>query len=235
MFNESVFSDFVPPVLDDIKAVFFDLDGSLVDSMWIWGSIDDDYLSEFGIERPSDLQSDIEGMSVVETALYFKERFDISESVEEIIGIWNDMALEKYTNEVFVKEGGLEFLEYCITRKIRLGVCSSNSRKLLDTVLKKRGIYDYFDVIISGEDVNRGKPDPECYLKAAELVNVDPHNCLVFEDLLRGIEAGRAAGMVTCAVEDDYSKDQWFEKVRSADYCISDYHCIINQNVKKSC
>lgn len=235
MNNEEVLNGFVPPVLDDIQAIFFDLDGSLVDSMWIWGSIDDDYLGGFGIERPADLQSQIEGMSVVETALYFKQRFDLTGSVEDIIGIWNDMALDKYTNEVFVKEGGLEFLDHCRSRNIKLGVCSSNSRKLLDTVLKKRGIYDYFDVIISGEDVKKGKPDPECYLTAAKRVNVDPRNCLVFEDLVRGIEAGKAAGMTTCAVEDDYSESQWDEKVKIADYCIADYHCIIDEDVKKSC
>ncbi|MCR4787917.1 MAG: HAD family phosphatase [Lachnospiraceae bacterium] len=227
MINDKVVTGYNPPDLKDIKAVFFDLDGSLVDSMWIWGSIDDEYLSRFGIKRPADLQSKIEGMSVVETALYFKERFSIKESPEDIIKMWNDMAFDKYANEVFVKEGGIEFLDYCSENGIRLGICSSNSKKLLQTVLKKHDIYDLFDVVISGEDVNKGKPDPECYLSAADKVGVDPRYCLVFEDLVRGIEAGKAAGMKTCAVRDDYSEKQWDEKVECADYCISDYHDIL--------
>ena len=60
-------------MLDNIKAVIFDLDGSLVDSMWLWKDIDIEYLSRFGIEMPLDLQSQIEGMSFNETAVYFKE------------------------------------------------------------------------------------------------------------------------------------------------------------------
>ena len=220
-----------PPLLDDIKAVFFDLDGSLVDSMWIWGSIDDDYLSEYGIDKPLDLQSDIEGMSVVETAVYFQNRFHIDEPVEVMIGRWNDMAFDKYANEVLVKEGGLEFIKYCTDQGIKLGICSSNSRKLLETVLKKHGIFDFFDVIISGEDVCKGKPEPECYLNAARQVGVPVQNCLVFEDLVKGIEAGNRAGMITCAVEDDYSNDQWEEKVKNSDYCIRDYHSILNAYV----
>ena len=220
-----------PPVMDDIKAVFFDLDGSLVDSMWIWGDVDIDYLAKFGIERPDDLQRNIEGMSVVETALYFKKRFNISDSVEHMISVWNDMAFDKYMNDVFVKEGGLEFIDYCVKNNIKLGVCSSNSKTLLNAVLEKNGILDRFDIIVSGEDVNRGKPDPECYLKAAGYVNVEPSQCLVFEDLVKGIEAGNAAGMITCAVEDEYSRPQLEEKIRSADYFIFDYRSILRENV----
>ncbi|MCR4989852.1 MAG: HAD family phosphatase [Lachnospiraceae bacterium] len=219
--------DINAPSLDGVKAVFFDLDGSLVDSMWIWGAIDIEYLSQFGLEKPDDLQSKIEGQSVVETARYFQERFNINDPVEVMIDRWNEMAFDKYTNDVFVKEGGVEFLKYCFDKGIKLGVCSSNSKTLLFQVLKKRGIFDYFDIIISGEDVEKGKPDPECYLKAASFVGVRPENCLVFEDLVKGIDAGNAAGMITCAVEDEYSVPQRDEKIKAADHYITDYWCIL--------
>ena len=69
-------------MLEKIDAVIFDLDGSLVDSMWIWAQIDLEYLGKFGIALPESLQADIEGMSFSETAGYFKNRFGLADSVE---------------------------------------------------------------------------------------------------------------------------------------------------------
>ena len=83
-----------------VEAVIFDLDGTLVDSMWMWESIDAEFLGSRGIEVPGDLQSAIEGMSYTENALYFKNRFDLPESVEELKGIWDEMALETYRRRV---------------------------------------------------------------------------------------------------------------------------------------
>ena len=99
-------------MLKNINAVIFDLDGTLVDSMWMWKAIDVEYLSRFGIELPEDLQREIEGMSFSETAVYFKERFQLEPSVEEIKDTWNEMAYEKYANEVPLKQGALKFLKY---------------------------------------------------------------------------------------------------------------------------
>ena len=97
-------------MLRNIDAVIFDMDGSLVDSMWMWRSIDIEYLGRYGIPLPESLQADIEGMSFGETALYFKEHFPIPDSVEEIMQTWNRMAWDKYCYEVPLKEGIPEFL-----------------------------------------------------------------------------------------------------------------------------
>ncbi len=75
-----------------IKAAIFDLDGSMVDSMWLWRSIDIEYLGRFGIPLPEQLQADIEGMSFSETAAYFKKRFALSDDLEQIKADWNRMA-----------------------------------------------------------------------------------------------------------------------------------------------
>ena len=109
-------------MLKDIKAVLFDLDGSLVDSMWLWRDIDIEYLARFGVELPEDLQSCIEGMSFSETAAYIKERFQIPVSVEDMKRDWNTMALDKYSHEVPLKGGAEQFLNYCKERNIKLGI-----------------------------------------------------------------------------------------------------------------
>ena len=99
--------------LDDFEAVIFDLDGSLVDSMWMWKAIDIEYLGGFGIQAPKDLQKEIGGRSFVETAIYFKERFGLSDSIEKIGDDWNRMAFDKYTHEVPLKNGADRFLAMC--------------------------------------------------------------------------------------------------------------------------
>ena len=95
------------------KAVIFDLDGTLVDSMWMWKAIDIEYLGRYGIALPENLQEQIEGMSFSETAEFFKERFRIPDPIQQIKNDWNAMAWEKYSHEVPLKEGVYEFLTHC--------------------------------------------------------------------------------------------------------------------------
>ncbi len=210
-------------MLQDIDAVIFDMDGSLVDSMWMWRAIDIEYLGRFGIPLPEDLQSGIEGMSFGETALYFKEHFSIPDSVETIMETWNHMAWDKYMYEVPMKQGIPEFLEGCREQGILLGIATSNSRKLVENVAAVHNLREYFTSIITGSEVERGKPAPDIYLAVAKQLKVAPERCLVFEDIVAGILAGKNAGMRVCAVEDNYSRHDRERKIQLADYYIEDY------------
>ena len=201
-----------------IEAVIFDLDGSMVDSMWMWRAIDIEYLGKFGITLPENLQACIEGMSFSETAVYFKERFDLPDDLDTIKADWNRMAWDKYTYEVPVKDGVTELLQYCMDHGIKVGIATSNSRELVENVVKARHLEQYFDCIMTGCDVAKGKPAPDIYLAVAKELNVSPENCLVFEDIIPGIQAGKAAGMRVCAVYDKYSEHQDAEKRTLADY-----------------
>mgnify|MGYP001116681816 CR=1 FL=1 len=83
-------------ILDGKKAIIFDLDGTLVDSMWMWKRIDIEFLARYGHECPPGLQRVIEGMSFSETAVYFKERFQLPLTLEEIKEAWTEMSIDKY-------------------------------------------------------------------------------------------------------------------------------------------
>lgn len=216
-------------MLNNIKAVLFDLDGTLVDSMWMWKDIDIEYLGRRGLELPPELQKDIEGMSLTETAIYFKTRFKISDSLEEIKKEWMDMARDKYCHEVCLKPGAKEFLEYLKERGIRTGIASANGMELVQAVLAAQGVSGYLDSVHTCCDVERGKPHPDIYLLVAKELGVVPEECLVFEDIPMGLLAGRRAGMKTCAVEDKFSRDQVKEKCRLADYYIQDYYDILQE------
>lgn len=216
-------------MLENIKAVLFDLDGTLVDSMWMWKDIDIEYLGKRGFDLPGELQKDIEGMSLTETATYFKNRFELPESLEEIKKEWMDMARDKYCHQVPLKPGAKEFLLYLKEHQIRTGIASSNGIELVHAVLQAQGVDQYLDSVHTCCDVKRGKPYPDIYLLVAEELDVKSEECLVFEDIPMGILAGKRAGMRTCAVEDVFSRDQMNEKRRLADYYIQDYYDVLQE------
>lgn len=220
-------------MLNNIEAVIFDLDGTLVDSMWMWREIDVEYLSQFDIEVPSDLQQAVEGMSFSETAQYFKERFNLPDPVEVIKMEWNKMAWDKYGNEVPLKKGVIEFLEELRSRGIKTGIATSNSKELVEHVLKSLNITEYFDSVRTSCEAKKGKPAPDIYLLVADDLQVDPKDCLVFEDLALGIMAGKGAGMRVCTVFDPYSEDDRDRKRKLADYYIDTYFDIFEDKVEK--
>jgi len=215
-------------MLKGIDAVIFDLDGTLVDSMWMWESIDREYLGSFGLVLPTDLQGMIEGMSFSETAIYFKERFDLPDSVDQIKSDWNQIAWEKYANEVPVKEGVIQLLEHLKQEGIPAGIATSNSRELVDLIIEKHQMQDYFASIRTSCEVAKGKPSPDIYLLVAQDLGADPNRCLVFEDVLQGVMAGKNANMKVCAVYDKFSENVQDEKIRLADYFIYSIDEVLN-------
>ena len=217
-------------MLQGKQAILFDLDGSLVDSMWVWKSIDIEYLGRFGLTIPEDLQKCIEGMSFSETAVYFKERFSLPCTLDEIKADWNQMAWDNYRTKVMLKPGAEELLKYSKEHGIKLGIATSNSREIVEMTMRERGVIDYFSCIMTGCDAKKGKPAPDVYLMAAEQLDVEPSKCLVFEDIPNGITAGKNAGMTTCAVYDDFSKHMDDEKKKLADYYINGYEEITANN-----
>jgi HAD superfamily hydrolase (TIGR01509 family) len=215
-------------MLKNIDAVIFDLDGTLVDSMWMWESIDREYLGRFGLVLPTDLQGMIEGMSFSETAIYFKERFDLPDSVDQIKSDWNQIAWEKYANEVPVKEGVIQLLKHLKQEGIPAGIATSNSRELVDLIVEKHQMQDYFASIRTSCEVAKGKPSPDIYLLVAQDLGADPNRCLVFEDVLQGVMAGKNANMKVCAVYDKFSEKVQDEKIKLADYFIYSINEVLN-------
>ncbi len=155
-------------MLNDINGVIFDMDGTLIDSMWVWSKIDTDFLSKRGFTPPGNLKSEIEHLTFIECAEYFKKNFSIDGTIEDIIEEWNDMAEYEYEHNIKLKPGAEAFLKLLKTLNIKVGIATSNSSYLIEKVLKNNGIYDYFDAITTVDEVNRGKNFPDIYLLAAE-------------------------------------------------------------------
>lgn len=216
-------------MLNNIKAAIFDLDGTLVDSMWVWDKIDIDFLKSKGFDVPDDLRPAIEHLSFDETARYFKERFNLTDSIDEIKDTWNNMAYSEYAHNVPLKPYARQLLAILKANGIKLALATSNSNLLLESVLKKHNIYHFFDVIVRTDEVEKGKDFPDVYLLAAERLKIHPQNCMVFEDILPAMSGAKLAKMNVVGVYDEFSAGQCDEIKSVCDLFITTFECLIPQ------
>lgn len=217
-------------MLNNIEALIFDLDGTMIDSMRVWKDIDDDYIEKYHLTAPDDFHEGMEGLSYTETAEYFLKVFPtLPKTVEELKAEWYEMALYKYSHEMELKDGLEELIRFVRAQGVRIGIATSNDRKLVEACLCGMGVTELVDTISTSCEVKKGKPAPDVYLRAAEVLGVLPAKCLVFEDVPMGIMAGKNAGMRVCAVDDWFSAAQIQRKKELADYYINNYNEIKNQ------
>lgn len=221
-------------MLTNKKAVIFDMDGTLIDSSWVWKTVDDIYIEKYHIEKPDDFHSIMEGMSYTEVATYFRDAFHLPLTVEEIKAEWLEMTMDLYRDKVKLKEGVVEILQHLEQQGIKMGVATSSARELVEAVLKNRGIYHYFQSICTSCEVNAGKPAPDVYLKVAQELEIEPQFCLVFEDVPKGVQAGKNAGMTVSAIEDDSNIGQREQLQYLADYYIKNYFEVLHNTYTRS-
>lgn len=214
----------------NIKAAIFDLDGTLINSMSLWDQIDIDYLTSKNIPVPDDLNDEISHLSFNQVAVYFKERFKLEDSLDDIKNTWNTMAYNHYSSDITLKDGVVEFLDFLKKSNIKIGLATSNSTELLEASLKFNKIYDYFDAITITDEVSIGKHEPDVYLLAAKKLNVKPEECIVFEDILPAVKGAKKAGMKVIAVEDECSVLDKDDIIKNSDEFINDFRVLIPQD-----
>jgi len=207
----------------EYKAYIFDLDGTLLDSMGVWGQIDIDFLAKRGISLPPDYMEAIAPMTFYETAAYTINRFALPQSVEDLTREWNEMAAYAYGNTVQMKPNAKEYLIKLRERGAKLAVATSLSAELCAPVLRNNGIDNFFDVICRTDEAGHGKSRPDVFLLAAKKTGVSARDCLVFEDLFEAVKSAKNAGFSVCAVYDKTSENYWEQIKASADYAIADF------------
>ena len=209
--------------LKNIEGAVFDLDGTLLDSSWVWEKVDEKFLGYRGFQVPDDYVDEISPLGAERAAVYTIERFGLYEDKDDIVREWIEMAKKEYATEVVCKPYAKEFLEELHKLNIKMAVATSSDRELFMKTLEREGILKYFQKIVTVDEVERGKGYPDIYEEAARRIKVNPHKCLVFEDILAGVTGASLGEFNVVAVFDEKSKHNW-EKIKSiSKYSINDY------------
>ena len=209
--------------LKNIEGAVFDLDGTLLDSSWVWEKVDEKFLGDRGFQVPDDYVDEISPLGAERAAVYTIERFGLNEDKDDIVREWIEMAKKEYATEVVCKPYAKEFLEELHKLNIKMAVATSSDRELFMKTLEREGILKYFQKIVTVDEVERGKGYPDIYEEAARRIKVNPHKCLVFEDILAGVTGASLGEFNVVAVFDEKSKHNW-EKIKSiSKYSINDY------------
>lgn len=216
VYNKSIAKKKEPKMLkiENYESIIFDFDGTLVDSMDLWHRIDVLYLRRHNQSCPKDLSYDIAGKSFTETAKYFKERFNLPDSVDDIIAEWIEMSHNEYLEHILFKPGAIAFINQLKANGQKLAIATSNNRQITSDYLKKHNLLAPFGALCFTNEIGVGKPHPAVFLKAAELLCTPTDGCLVFEDTLEGIQGAKAAGMDVIAVADLWQGEH-LKKIKS--------------------
>ena len=207
----------------DIKAVIFDLDGTLLDSCKVWWEVDQNFFKKRGREVPQDYGKIIGTMGLAQAAVFTKETYGIEESPEEIFSEWMDAVVSKYSEEVKLKPHAREYLEFLAKNNIPLAVATAASRVMYEPCLKNNGVYYYFDHICDVKKFKEGKNTPELFLHVANLLGYKPSEILIFEDTLHAIKVALEAGFNVCSVYEETCRDEEEKREISSLY-ITDFN-----------
>ena len=211
-------SDIMPK---PFRAVIFDLDGVLADSEPWWNEIDAKLLAEHGVIYRGEYHRNVLGVSYRLAVEFYKKTFGLSVPTEEMMRRRGEIATEFFANRIDLFPSVNPTLEELRQMNLRLAVATSSVSASARPFLDRHKLTSFFEVIVTGEEVDRGKPYPDIYLRAAEKLSVATDASLVIEDSLSGIAAAKAANMQVAAIPDTRFVDPGqYEK--TADYLLKD-------------
>jgi HAD superfamily hydrolase (TIGR01509 family) len=218
--------------LNNIEGAIFDLDGTVLDSAWVWEKVDIEFLGNRGFEVPEDYVEAISPLGADRAAVYTIERFGLNENPQDIVEEWFQMAKSAYANQVVCKPYAKEYIKKLHGQGIKLSVATSSDRKLFIATLEREGILKYFKHIITVDEVKRGKGYPDIYEEAARRMKLNPHRCVVFEDIITGVRGAKMGEFKVVAVQDEKSLQNREKLEKTADYYIENFQELLNLQTK---
>lgn len=228
-------------MLKNKKFAFFDMDGTLIDSVGIWNEIDCNLIQKLsGItvtetSAQNDRDTQLRKYSCLPNPYlyycqYLKEKYHAQPSAEEIIKLRYEIAQDFLQNIIDYKPQAEILIKKLKEKNFTLAITTTTKRTNMDiyrtlnkNILGKASLDEYFDLIYTREDVSEIKPNPEVYLKAMQTLHAKPEECIVFEDSLIGIEAAKAATIEVIAIYDKYSSADTEKIKQQADLYINNY------------
>ena len=208
-----------------IKGAIFDLDGTLLDSMFIWDTIGEVYLRSLDIEPRENLAEAFKTFTLEESAEYYRTHYGVTLSVAEIVDGVNRMIEDLYKSTVPLKKGVAEFLAGLSKAGVRMCVATVTDKYLVEAALTRLQVRQYFGEIFTTADIGCGKNDPTIYRTALAYLGTKKSETLVFEDVLHALMTAKNDGFPVAAVYDKHELRQT-EMKENGDYYITDYETV---------
>ena len=182
-----------------IAAVVFDMDGVLISSEEVWDEVRRDLARASGAQWPDEAQHAMMGMNTAEWTAYMRDAVGVPMAPDEILAEVEERLIARYRADPPLIPGAVDAVRG-LAERWPLGLASSSTRRLIATVLEVAGLTSAFAVIVSSEEVPRGKPAPDVYEAALARLGVDPLDAVAVEDSSAGIRSAAAAGMRVVAI-----------------------------------
>ena len=205
----------------NIKAMIFDMDGVIMDSMHMWRHLASDYLRSQGCTPDPNINRQLQAMSIGEGAKTIKEGYGIDKSPETIADEIVNSITDFYLYEVGLREGSKEGLKALKEAGIKMCVATSTNAHLAEAALERCGVMGHFEFLLSTADVGGGKDRPDIFLECARRMREAPEDTMIIEDSPVAIRTARDADFKTCAVLEENQKELFDELFRDADVCIT--------------
>ena len=211
------------------KAVIFDMDGVIIDSEPFYLEVQIDLFQKMGITVPPEEYNTFIGAGMREMWNMIKSSRNLTQPVEELIKLNNSVLLEyfKESAKLVPTLYFTDFLASILAAGIKTAVASSTAKPIIEVILKKLNLYDFFNIIVSGNEVEKGKPAPDIFLETASRLNINPLECVVVEDSTNGVKAAKSAGMYCLGYHNPNSGNQ---DISAADEIINSF---ANINIKE--
>ena len=206
------------------KAYFFDMDGTIIDSMTIaWDRVILKYLHDRNIKYPEDMISNIVTKGFMGIANYYVDELGVKEKPKDLYDFFMDGLQGIYNEELEAKKGVIEALKKLKQTGVSLNMLSGGPHRFMDPCFKRLGIFDLFDNVWSIEDFNLSKSDVEIYLSASKRIGAKAEDCTMVDDSLKAIETAKKAGFNTIGVYEVIADKYWEEMKKVADRTIKDF------------
>ena len=206
------------------KALIFDFDGTLADSMDVWRWVDQRFLTMHGLPITHDAMHQLAALGYVKGADYVRRELGVQETPQEIMAQWDSLALERYRTAVFFKPGAKEYLQRLRQAgSHKMAIATTCNRLLIGSALDNNQAHGLVDTIVTSDDITADKHSPDMYIEVARRLDVPFEDCLVFDDILPAIKSAKSLGMGTVAMFEPKGHQVWSELVAAADFALESF------------